>query len=439
MLAVLIRAVVSGNAVTPPELAGDAPVADILHPAQVAVLEVLRNILQLTALYNVDSRLCKGRHFHEPLLRAARLNYGVAALACAYVVNVLFNLNEKTLCFKIGYHSLSCLVSVHSRVFPAVLLVYCGVIVHYVDDRETVAQTYLVVVGVVGRRDLYYAGPEIHFNVLVCDDRYLSVGKRELYGLADDALVALIVRVNGDRGIAEKRFGTCCCDLNESASVGKRVVYVPEVTLLLLILALDIRDRGLAVRTPVDDTLAVIDESLLVVVDEYLLNRFRTALVKREAFALPVAGRTQLLELILNLTAVLVCPVPCAFEESVASHVVLCETLGFHLRHDFCLGSNGSMVGSGEPQRRIALHALRADQYVLQCFVKGVTHVELSGNVRRRDNDSVGLLFGITLRVEVALLLPVLVDALLEVLRGVGFCEFFLHLLCPFLVQTAKR
>ena len=182
---------------------------------------------------------------------------------------------------------------------------------------------------------------------------------------------------------------------------------MPEVTFLLLIFALDIGNGGAAVRTPVDYTLA----------DEYFLNCFRAALVESKALTLPVAGRAELLELVLYLAAVLMCPVPCAFKESVAADIVFGNSVGFHFGNDLCLGCNGSMVGSGQPQRGISLHTLCAYKDILQCFVKRVPHVELSRYVRRRDNYGVGLLFRVAFGVEVFLLLPVLVDALLEIFR----------------------
>ena len=354
----------------------------------------------------------------------------MAALAGADIVDMLLDLYEKSLCFEIGYHSLSRFISVHTRVLAAVLLVDRSVVVHDVEYRQVVAQSHLVVVGVMSRGDLYNAGSEVHFNILVGDDRYLSVGERQLHGLADNVLVSLVVRVNRNRRIAEKRFGTRGGDLHEAAAVGERVVDMPEVTLLLLVLALYVRDRGLAARTPVDDALAVVNESLFIIVYEHLLDCLGAAVVKGEALTLPVAGRTQLFELILYLAAVFVSPVPCAFEEAVTSDVVLRHTVFLHLCDYLCFCRDRSVVGSGQPQCGVALHTLCADKYILQGLVKRMTHVELPRNVRGRDNYGVGLFFGVALGVEVLLVLPVPVDALLEVFRGVGFCEFLFHFRC---------
>ena len=56
-----------------------------------------------------------------------------------------------------------------------------------------------------------------------------------------------------------------------------------------------------------------------------------------------------------------------------------------------------------------------------------MSHVELSGDVGWGNNDGVGLLLRVYLSVEIALFLPVMIDTVLEFLRGVGLCKFLSH------------
>ena len=65
---------------------------------------------------------------------------------------------------------------------------------------------------------------------------------------------------------------------------------MPEIALLLLKLNLGVGDRGTAVGTPVDDSLASIDKSLFVKTDENLLNCLGAALVHGKAFSVPVTA-----------------------------------------------------------------------------------------------------------------------------------------------------
>ena len=64
----------------PPQLAGNAPVLDILHPIPVAVLEFGGMELNRVVHHTVKSGLGKLFHGHEPLHGQAWLNDGACAL-----------------------------------------------------------------------------------------------------------------------------------------------------------------------------------------------------------------------------------------------------------------------------------------------------------------------------------------------------------------------
>ena len=63
-------------------------------------------------------------------------------------------------------------------------------------------------------------------------------------------------------------------------------------------------------RTPVDDAVAAVDQSLFIEVDEHLPHGFGTALVKGEALSGPVAGRAEFLQLTRDTRLVLILPLP---------------------------------------------------------------------------------------------------------------------------------
>ena len=85
------------------------------------------------------------------------------------------------------------------------------------------------------------------------------------------------------------------------------------------------------------------------------------------------------------------------------------------------------MIGSGLPEGLISLHPLEADDDVLHGLIQGMAHVELAGDVRRRNDNGKGLLGVIHDGVEVLLLLPLLVDPVLDALGIVGLGKFSLH------------
>ena len=83
--------------------------------------------------------------------------------------------------------------------------------------------------------------------------------------------------------------------------------------------------------------------------------------------------------------------------------------------------SNTGMVGTGDPQRIEALHALKADQRILQGCVHGMTHMQLTGNIGGRHYNGKGLLVGMLFRMEKAATLPHAINSVFDLLR-------FIHL-----------
>ena len=73
------------------------------------------------------------------------------------------------------------------------------------------------------------------------------------------------------------------------------------------------------------------------------------------------------------------------------------------------------MVRARLPQHVLATHPLKAHEHVLQRIVQRMAHVQHAGDIRRRDDDGIGLRAGIAGRLETARRLPGLVDA------GFGF------------------
>ena len=283
----------------------------------------------------------------------------------------------------------------------------------------------LIVVRVVRRGDLDDAGAELHVDIVVADNRDLAANQRQDDRLADEIPVALVLGVDRNGGIAEHRLRTGGGQNDLAAAVAERVAQVPEVACLLLILNLGVRDGGHAVRAPVDDALALVDEALVVEVDKDLLDRLGAALIEGEALAVPVAGGAQLFELLDDAAAVLALPLPGALQKALAAQVLLGQALLLHRVDDLGLGGDGGVVGTRQPERLIALHAAEADQDVLQRLVQRVAHVKLAGDVRGRDHDGVRFFIGIWLGVKIAAVQPKLVGAVLYLFWIVDFRKFF--------------
>ena len=200
---------------------------------------------------------------------------------------------------------------------------------------------------------------------------------------------------------------------------------MPQLARLGFVLNLSVGQRSRAVRAPVDDAVALVDEALVVQVYEYLADRLGAALVHGEALALPVTGRAELFQLADDAVAELVLPVPDTLQKLLAAEVITgLALLLAEVLLDLDLGCDAGVVGARHPQSLVALHALGTDQDILKGLVERMTHMELAGYVRRRDNDGIGFLFRIDFGMEEAGVVPEAVQLVLDRFRVVGLRQF---------------
>jgi hypothetical protein len=81
---------------------------------------------------------------------------------------------------------------------------------------------------------------------------------------------------------------------------------------------------------------------------------------------------------------------------------------------------DGGVVGAGHPQRVVTVHALVADEDVLEGIVEGVSPVKRAGDVGGRDDDAVGLLRRCRVGVEETALFPHAIPVRLDAARIVA-------------------
>ena len=394
---------------SPPDLTGNAPVADIFQPVQIDLVKPLRHKLQVAVLDRLDGRLCQLVHLHKPLLLDERLHCGVTAVMGSHVVGMGLYLHKVSLLLQILHHGLSGLVAVHACVFSTILLIDGGVVVHDIDLRQIVALSDLKVVGVVGRRDLHRSGSELLIHIVVRHNGDLPVSQGEQTFFAHKVFVALVIRMYRDGCVSQHGLRTCGRDLQVIVSSHDGILDVPEMSLLLLMLYLRVGEGCLAHRAPVDDPGAFIDIAFLIQADENLLHCLGTALVHGEPLSVPVAGDAQLLQLRLDGSRIFFLPLPGALQELLPSQLLLVNAFLFQLVGHLHLRGDSSVICSRDPEGVVALHPLIADQDILQGVVKSVAHVQLSGNVRWRHHRCKGLSAPVHFRVEIFFLAPLVV------------------------------
>ena len=436
-------AVVGRNPVSPPQLAADAPVADIVRPVEIDLLQTFGNQFHLTVFHRFHRGLDEFFHLYEPLLLYQRFHGCLAAVMGAYIVGIFLDLHQESLPRKLLHNGLSGRIPVHSAVRAAVL-VDGGVVVHHIDHRQAVTFSHFKVVGVMGGGNLHHAGAEFPVHVSIRHHRNHPVHDGQHHALPDQVAVPLILGMYGNRGITQHGFRTGGGKGQKLRGAGRAVIIhhripdMPEMPGLLLVFHLRVGDGGIAHRAPVNHPGTFINIALLMHLHEDFRNRPVAALVHGKALPVPVAGRTQLLQLGNDAAAVFLLPVPCTLQKFLTPQVMLVDALFFQRLDNLYFRCNGCVVRTGLPQRIVALHPLETDQNVLHGIVKGMAHVQLPCDIGRRNHDGERGFTVIHLRVEIFLLHPFLIQSVFQTPGFVGLCQFLFHL-CSFPVPYRFR
>ena len=115
---------------------------------------------------------------------------------------------------------------------------------------------------IVRRGDLHGTGAELGIHRVVGHDGDQAVHQRQHELPADEAPVALVLRVHRDRGVAQHGLGPGGGDGHVAAAVGERIAKMPELAVHLLLLHLFVGESGEAAGAPVDDVVAAVDQAL---------------------------------------------------------------------------------------------------------------------------------------------------------------------------------
>ena len=104
---------------SPPQLARDAPVADVAHPLEIGIRPIRRNEFRPALFNSRNRRLGERLDLHKPLRRQQRFDDGVAALAMSDVVLQRLGAHQKPLSFEVFQHALPRLCAIQPLVRTA--------------------------------------------------------------------------------------------------------------------------------------------------------------------------------------------------------------------------------------------------------------------------------------------------------------------------------
>ena len=247
----------------------------------------------------------------------------------SYAVRMGNHLYQKALFLQILHHGFSGLIPVHAGIFAA-QFINGGVIIHNVDFFQVMAFSYLKVIRVMSRGDLYTAGSKLLIYIFIRDHRDLSVGKRQLQHLSYQMFISFVLRINCHCRISQKGLRTGSSDLHILSFLAyDGIINVPEKSVLVLMFYLCVGNGSLAYRTPVDDPGSFIDIAFLIKTDKDFLYCFGTALVHGKTFSVPVSRSTQLLQLIDDLSTIFFFPGPGIFQEFFPADLIFIDSLFF--------------------------------------------------------------------------------------------------------------
>ena len=432
VLPAAVLAVEHGDTVAPPKLTRDAPVLEVFHPGGVGLRPARGVEGDLARVDGVERRPLELIDGDEPLLGQPRLQRGVATVAVHDGVIEVLDVVEQVVLLEPLDDGLAALLAGHAGEL-AVALDDHRVLIEDINLRQVVGLTHGVIVGVVSRGDLDEAGAKVGIDVPILKDGDLAVHDGELDGLTHKSGLLGVLRGDGDARVAEHGLGARGGDDDVILAVdrlGQRVAQVPQVAILVLIFGLVVRDGGGAVGAPVNDTLATVDQAVVVPIAEDLAHGLCVILVHGEALVVEVDGAAHALDLLDDDAAVLVGPVPAGVDKLVATDLQAADALTLELLVDLGLRGDTGVVGAQHPARGLAAHAGHTDNGILDGVIGGVAHVELASHVGRRNGD--GAVAHALTALVVAAVEPLLQDRRLVGRRIVVLGHFFhISLPCP--------
>ena len=231
-----------GDAMAPPQLTADAPIADIGKPVAIDLAPALRHKLRLGLLKGFTAAGGQRLRLHKPLGGEQWFDGHLAAIGVGNAVAVRLHLDQAALLLHGRHYSLTGLKAIKPSKHSG-LLVHRAVLGHHRDQRQAVALTNGEIIGVMGGRHLDAAGAELSVDMLIGHDRDLTAHQRQGEGLTHQGLVARIGRIDRHTGVSEQRLRAGGGHLEMAAAIAEGVTEMPEMAIHLLHLHLQITDR----------------------------------------------------------------------------------------------------------------------------------------------------------------------------------------------------
>src|SRR5262245_15549507 len=192
----------------PPQLPRDAPRPNVVHPVVVRLRPTPRDDPDLSRAYRGRRFAREGLDVDVPLLGDERLDDGLAAITDADGVAIGLDAFDEAQRLHVLDDLLARLEAVEARVLPRGRR-HFAVEADDGADGQLVSPSDFEVDGIVARRDLDDPRAELRVDRGIGDnfDADVAVHRRDVERPADVLLVAFVLRVHGEAGVAELRLG----------------------------------------------------------------------------------------------------------------------------------------------------------------------------------------------------------------------------------------
>ena len=160
----------------------------------------------MASLHGFERFIGQRLNLDKPLGRDHGFDDFAAALRTRYVQGVRLLFDHQSLCAHVFPQFLAALEAIQSGIRTAVLI-DVSALIEDVDEFQLMILPNGIIVGVVGRSDLYRTGTKFTIHVFIGDDRNMSAQNRHYQFFAQEFMIAVIFRMDGYCSIPQNGLG----------------------------------------------------------------------------------------------------------------------------------------------------------------------------------------------------------------------------------------
>ena len=230
---------------------------------------------------------------------------------------------KQTVLFKPSNNSLTSLISIKTRELT-IAVNNNSMLIKDVDLLKIMTLTHSKVVRVMSWGYLNKTSTKACINMPVRENWNLSVNNWQNNGLSNKVSLFWILRRDSYARIAQHGLWTSSSYGNVLNTINRLfewIAQVPKMALLVSVFCFIIRDRSLAMRTPVYDALTAINKLVMIPINKDLTYCLSVLRRHSELLVIKINGAAHALDLRNNGSAILARPIPASLQELLATNL----------------------------------------------------------------------------------------------------------------------